>query len=195
MRVWLIASGAVFAISMGLLVFFDMTDYGFLYNGALLWVCYVSFIVLLMGLAVWLCGRLQKRKVRKALASVACALLILVWSYLCLAFVLIEGHTGTTSTDAGSILANRDRWVHTSPEGTNRIVVFHASTWIFAYPMRNRWIYKEVKNGTGWWEEIEDGYTVEWPSEQQAVVTVEGENPSAVNGENQIIVDFKAVRK
>jgi len=188
-RIWLIASGSVFAVSMGLNEFFIRSDYGFLYNYALLWVCFVSFLSLLVSLTAWLCRRVWKRKVLKILIVITCVLCSLLGLFTLFAFLLPEAHTGTTITGAGSIIAGSDHneryRVYTSPEGTNQVVVICAAGIIHPYPMLNRWIYKEVRNGHFWLED--DWYTVDWPSERQAVVTAlsEPEDPY-----RRIIVDF-----
>jgi len=194
-RIWLIASGAVFAVSAGLLVFFDRTDYGFLYSDALRWVCFISFIVLFTGLTVWLCRCVFKRKVIHALVSVACVLLALAWSFGWLFGIVTIVHAGEiTSTRAGRISGNR-YYVHTSPGGTNQFVIIitvHGGDMYYAYPMLNRWIYKEddQRPVLVWdWPEYTEEYTVEWPSEQQAVVTVIW-LPDEPDGFDRIIVNF-----
>jgi len=202
-RIWVFTSGAVFAVSVGIQSFFSLTDYGFLYNGALLLVCFVSFFALLIGLTMWLCERFYKREVPMIATVVACALLSIVGIWTFVGTLLSSTHGGHTSTGAGSITWNPYS-VHTSPEGTSRVVVIHADSRIYAYPMLNRWIYKEVENEYVWqieeWYEMVNGnvvhhldeLVVEWPSERQAIVmilrdteTFEGENP-----DSRIVVDF-----
>ena len=177
-RIWIITSGAVFAAAMGLELFFSETGYGFLYDNELLLVCFVSFAVLLIGLTVWLCRRVLKRDAIKVLVSVACGLL----AYHCL---------------WGYGFATRGSYrVHTSPGGTNRVVLVHSPNYplglIRAYPMRNRWIYEEADNGyvRGDFWHADGEYVVAWPSERQAVVTTlrESTDPDELS---KITVDFE----
>jgi hypothetical protein len=75
--------------------------------------------------------------------------------------------------------------VHASPQGNNRVVVFyvgmiHEST--FAYPMVNRWVYRETDAQLG---PPYNGYTVEWLSEQLAIVEAVPED------ERAIIIEFE----
>jgi len=188
MRILTIISGAVFATALGLLVFIYGTDYGVLYTPVLLWealewVCLLSGISLLVGLTAWLRRARKSIKVSGVIArSIACALLNLI------AIVMLSSYFATFFD--GNARGNQ-YYVYTSPEGTNQIVVYF-TLWgetMHAYPMLNRWVYKEVDNGyvevknDNPWEAYlqEDEYTVEWPSERQAVVTVEGENPITVD--------------
>ena len=70
-RIWIGASGGVFAVTLGLPLFLSRTGYGFL-NGYLLWVCLISFISLLVSLTVLLCHRVFKRVWAKVIASILC---------------------------------------------------------------------------------------------------------------------------
>jgi len=169
-RIWLIASGAVFAVSIGLQLFFSRMNYGFIYNNALLLVCYVSFGVLLTGLTVWLCRRVLKRQAMQVLVWVAFALILyyLVW-------------LGCASM--------KQYLVHISPGGTNRVAVINIPPGsIYAYPMLNSWIYRRVANGC---VRGASEYTVEWPTEKQAVVTAISWLPDDQNESTRIIVDFE----
>jgi len=82
-RIWVIASGAVFAAAMGLQLFFSWTNYG----DALLLISIISLPSLHIGLTVWLRRCVLKRKAIKALVSVACYLLtiygiwMICWTY------------------------------------------------------------------------------------------------------------------
>ena len=200
-RIWIITSGAVFAVAMGLQLFFSWTKYGVLYNETLLWTCLGSFIVLIVGLTVWLCRHVYKRKASMASTVAGCVLLSLLGVIVHFAIIFFSVMAGHTATDAGSISGNK-HYMHTSPEETNQFVIMFTGMdeeAIYAYPMLNRWIYKEVNNGFIWEAHVhEDEYTVEWPSEQLAIVTVQRENTETVVGENpdsRIIVDFGEVRK
>ena len=191
MRILTIISGTVFAAALGLLVFIYRTDYGVLYTAPLLWetlewVCLLSGTSLLVSLTALLLR--ARKKISDSIGpSIACALLNLI------AIVMLSSFFGPFFDE--SVRGNQ-YYVYTSPGGTNQIVVYFTlqSEKMYAYPMLNRWIYKEVGNGyvevknDNPWEAYlqEDEYTVEWTSERQAVVTVEGEKP--------IIVSFEVVR-
>jgi len=175
-RVWIAASGAVFAAALGLQLFFSLTAYGFLYSEVPLWLCLGSFISLLVGLTIWLCRCVFKKAAGKILAAATGALLSLALAYVGSIFVVVT-----------AIGVHRD--VHTSPGGTNRFVAIYNDSYeepFFAYPMRNRWIYKTVDNGSVWASyfgmDERENYTVEWPSESLAVVEVRN---------NKIVVDFE----
>jgi len=74
-RIWIGASGGVFAVALGLQLFLSLTDYGFL-NDYLLLVCLISFISLLVSLTVLLCRRVFKRVWAKVIASILCVWLL-----------------------------------------------------------------------------------------------------------------------
>jgi len=188
----------VFVAAMGVQLFFSWTNYGFLYNEVLLWICLVNSIILLVGLTVWRCRYFFWRK---ALTVIACVLLSLFAIFAHFAILLASVFGGHTSTDAGSISGNR-HYIHASPEGTNQFVIMFTGMdeeSIYAYPMLNRWIYKEVDNGFVWEAHVhEDEYTVEWQSENLAVVEVNTHycDDEIIEGENldhKIIVDFSGV--
>lgn len=192
-RIWIGASGGIFAIAFGLQLFFSLTDYGFLHNEVLLWFCMDSFIILLVGLTVWLCHR---RVYKRVFMVAACVLLILVGFLVFSGTMFFSTMAGQTRTGAWSISGNR-HYMHTSPEGTNRFVIMFTGMdeeSIYAYPMLNRWIYKEVDNGFVWEAHVhEDEYTVEWTSESLAVAEVKKYSKQTVEGENldnKIVVDF-----
>jgi len=190
LRVLAIISGAVFAVALGLLVFIYGTHYGVLYTGTLLWealewVCLLSGIGLLFSLIPLI---RSARKPEQASGFIGLSIVSALLNLLALA-MLTPFFVPFFDEDT--------RWdqyrVYTSPEGTHQVVVYFPpfDNKMHAYPMLNRWVFKEVDNGYveveydgPWWLAClqEDEYTVEWPSEHQAVVTVEGETP--------IIVDF-----
>jgi len=195
-RILTIISGAVFATALGLLVFIYGTDYGVLYTPVLLWeglewICVFSGISLLVGLTAWIRRARKPKSISNLIArSVACALLNLI------AIVMLSGFFEPFFDENAR---GNQHYVYTSPEGTNQIVVYF-TLWgetMHAYPMLNRWIYKEADNGyvevknDNPWEAYlqEDEYTVEWPSERQAVVTVNW-LPDDSDGPQRIVVDF-----
>ena len=190
------ACGVVSIAALSLQLFFSLTDYGFFYSDALLWVGLVSTVCSLICLTVWLHRRAIRRVFPKILTLAACILL----SLTCVAtvFIVMFGSTmgGVTLTRAGSISGNR-HYVHTSPNGTNRFVIMFGAMdeeLIHAYPMLNRWIYKEVDNGFVWEAHVQPkDYMVEWPSETLAVIEVLKYSEQVVEGENpdsKIFVTF-----
>ena len=196
---WVTGAGTVFALAMGAQLFFSRTDYGFLYNEALIWLCWGSFANLLVVLTVWLCRRVIKRRAAKALVSVACAVLSLFAFGAAWLTLFLSCMVGHTVTGAGSISGNRYD-LHISPGGTDRLVIMFTGAdeeQIYAYPMLNRWIYKEIDNGFVWEPHIQRGeYSVEWETECRAVVEILRYSGPAVDGENlddRILVDFDGI--
>ena len=198
MRILTIISGAVFAIALG--VGF-VPGYGFINTGlllweAMLWVLLLSGVSLLLSLIALLSRRV--RKDGKDAISVVCVLLTLLAIFM-LYFSFFEPVFGEDTS-------GNQYCVYTSPKGKNQIVVYvmpiGGERKMYAYPMVTRRIYKRVDNGFVWeayqqeWKvyELENEYTVEWPSERQAIVTVSRENSETYEDENpdgRIIVDFE----
>ena len=196
--IWIALSGLVFTVAMGAQLFFSRTAYGFIYNGALLLLCLGSFVVLVSGVCLWLYRHVCKKYFAKMWVVIAglslCAMAFFVHFFIIL---LLSTMGGKTITGAGSISGNR-HYFHDSPRGTNRFVIMFTGMdeeSIYAYPMLNRWIYREIDNGFVWESHLhEDEYTVEWPTERQAIVTILREDTETFEGENpdsRIIVNFE----
>jgi len=192
-RIWFIVGGIAFLVSFALIIFFSMSDYGFLWDEALHQVGLVSFINLLVSITVWLCRRVLKKIYAKVLTSIACAVLSMISCYLFFIIMWLS-----LAIPSGLIIANR-HYIHTSPGETNRFVIIFSGMdeeGIYAYPMINCLVYKEVDNGFVWSAHIQpDEYTVSWPSENQAVVEVlrHDDKEITIEGRNlddKIIVDF-----
>ena len=181
-RLWIITSSVVFVLAMAAQIFFSRTAYGFIYNGALLWLCMASFISLAVGLALWLCRCVLDRKSLKALTRAACALLCVLAAALWFATMVISANAGRTATGAGSISGNSYS-VYAAPEGRRRVLVLQAGSGgeTFVYPMLGRLLYRELPRGyiPGG---LSEGYTVVWTSPQRAVV------------DGRVVVDFDRLR-
>jgi len=170
MKVWIAASGALVAATFGILAFFALSRYGFLYMHALLLAFTLSCISLLVSLTLWLHRRKLKRDKARAAVSILCALLCVagLGAHHIIAIFLPRPVMSTSLW-----LPRFSSAVHESPQGSNRLVIFSADIFdeaIVAYPMVNRWVYLPTAErflmlGRSW-----HGFAVTWDSEQLAVV-------------------------
>ena len=191
--IWVGVSGVVFAVAFGMNLYFSLTDYGFLYNGALAWVYRGGFISLMACVNLWL-FRSNRLRYFVRTGILITSLSFIAMSFFVSAFIAFGGQT---FTGAGRITGSR-HYLHNSPQGTNRFVIMFTGMdedSIYAYPMLNRWIYWEADNGFVWEAHVhEDEYTVEWPSERQAIVEVTRRYSKQIidgmNEDGRIIVEF-----
>jgi len=187
-RIWIGVAAGLFALLAALQLFFVFTDYGFLHQAALYWLCLWSFLHLIAAIVVWLCRQRLKKSQTKIWISVGATA-----ASLGMAFVFYLAFAVLSFGGAHQIIGP-GRWhqIYTSPQGSNRIVVFSTGfdrDNLFAYPMLTRWIYRETDNNVRWRPRGEE-YRVQWEGEHRAVVhtqTVPMEH--ALDAE--IIVEFE----
>jgi hypothetical protein len=161
MKRWMIASGAIIALLVGLLLFFRLSPYGFVYITGLYWLCCLCGLHLLVALTVWLCREKLRRRRAKALlifASALCAILA----------TLAVGLTMLIAAYSGDSALFNSYMISRSPAGTNRVIVYsNYNHDALVTPMANRWIYhRDARISVGSFvEHIE----VEWISEHLAM--------------------------
>ena len=156
-RIWVIASGAVFTVAIGLQLFFSRTDYGFLYNEALLYTCLISCVSLLISLTVWLRRYVLKLRALKALVSVACVFFSFVGTWVFFGTIVNSAHIDTPAQAPPVSLGTLISCIP-HPEGQIGLSLYMQSFWYMPTPCRaagfiKRWttaMFGRVGAGTRW---------------------------------------------